>query len=136
MKKDSVVKIIITSIAAILVLWIVKSILFPTVYGVNIQGNHMREHMYSTQYYSYGFEGTIAVLLTFLIKILFMFLILGLVVGLAIYVKNNVFTQTDIIAIKDRLTINKQELKTVCHQCGKEIKADWKVCPYCGKEVN
>lgn len=137
MKKDATVKLIVFSVVGLLILWLVNSLLFSTVNGIsiNFRGSYGGGHMYMGNGYGYGFNGTVSLLLMFLIKVLFVVFIVALIAGLIIIVKNNIFTAEDIATIKGTFTTNKQLPKKVCDACGKELNAEWKACPYCGKEV-
>lgn len=137
MNKDSTLKIIAFSILGILILWIANMLLFSTGNGINVnfRGYYGGEHMYSGYGYGNGFNGTISVLLMFLIKVLFFVFVVALIVGLILMVKNSIFTPEDIATIKGAFNSKNQTPKKVCDSCGKELDPKWKACPYCGKEV-
>jgi hypothetical protein len=133
MKKDSAIKIIGLSVVALIVLWLIKTILFPTGFGVgiNVRTNYGGGSMYMGT--GLGFGLSISLLLTYLIKFLFIVLVVGLVGGLVVAAKNYIFTPEDIEAFKAPFKGVKSTItKTTCKECGKELSADWKTCPYCG----
>lgn len=138
MKKDSALKIILFSIAALVVLWLAKVILFPTRYGMGIyvNGNFGGEHAYFRGGYTYG-GGEFYFLLGFLVKALIVILVAALVIGILLYLKNNFFTQEDMAAIRSSFNFrNKSSVKKACSDCGREVNDNWKVCPHCGKDIN
>lgn len=139
MKKDTALKIIFVSAAALLVLWLVKTILLPTGsdMGYYINGNLTGGygHMQRGYVYSYSTNGSIVPLLSAVINLLFAVLIIGLIAGAILYIKNNVFTEDDNPATKASFTSKKPAVKEVCSECGKETNPSWKVCPYCGNSV-
>lgn len=136
MKKDSAIKIVVLSVLALIVLFFVKTILFPTEFGmgVNVRTNYGGGSMYMGT--GLGFGLSISLLLTYLIKFLFVVFIVGLVCGLVVVVKNYIFTPEDIEAFKAPFRVNKVPVnKITCSECGKELNADWKTCPYCSTGV-
>lgn len=85
--------------------------------------------------FNYGAASTISFLLLLLIKVFFVLFIIGLTVGIIIAVKNYVFTEEDIAQLKGTFKAKETtETKTLCTECGKELKAEWNSCPYCGTE--
>lgn len=82
----------------------------------------------------YGITGFVPTILLLLIKVLFVIFVIGLVVGIAKAVKDNLFTSEEIQQLKGTFTNTFQSSKVTCSGCGKELHAEWKVCPYCGKE--
>ena len=139
MNKDTTSKVIIFSVLGLLILWLASSLLFSTGNGIsmNFTGNYGGGHMYvgNGYGYSYGYGGTISVLLMFLIKVLFFVFVAALIVGLIVLVKNSIFTSEDIATIKGTFNSKNQTPKKICNACGNVLDEKWKVCPYCGKEV-
>lgn len=74
--------------------------------------------------------GAIASLLLILTKILFALFVIGLVGGLVVWIKYNIFTAEERQVIKGTFTGSCSK-KEVCRECGKELRAEWKACPYC-----
>jgi hypothetical protein len=133
LKKDSTIKIIGLSVLALIVLWLIKTILFGAGFGmgVNVRTNYGGGSMYMGT--SLGFGLSISLLLTYLIKFLFIVFIVGLIGGLVVAAKNYIFTPEDIEVFKAPFKAGKSTItKTTCMECGKELNADWKACPYCG----
>jgi len=138
MKKDSTIKIIGVSALAIIALWLLRAILFPTGYGISVS-YRVPMHMGNGYVYSNGlnsFGGSGALLLAFLIKVLLIVLIIALLLGFLMFIKNHVFTQEDISMIKNSFTGKTDRSSKVCLECGKSLSEDWKICPHCGKEVD
>ncbi|PKM94443.1 MAG: hypothetical protein CVU84_10250 [Firmicutes bacterium HGW-Firmicutes-1] len=93
-------------------------------------------YMYMGSGASYGSAGTISLILLLLIKILFVLFIVGLVVGILVAVTRYLLNEEDVKTIKG--TFNNQKIiviKETCTLCGKQQHKDWKVCPYCGQEI-
>ncbi|BCN29586.1 zinc ribbon domain-containing protein [Anaeromicropila herbilytica] len=90
--------------------------------------------MYMNGYVGNGL-GTISMLLVFLIKFFVVAFIISLLVALFIVAKNYIFTAEDLSTIKNSFKLNSKEKKT-CFSCGKNLKDEWNVCPYCGVESN
>lgn len=138
MKNDSTFKIIGIAILAIIALWFLNVILFPTGYGMYMNYT-MPTHMENSFNYSYGFNnfgGSLTLLLSFLLKVLLVILVISLLVGLAMIVKNHVFTQEDIATMKNTFTGKSAETYRACTECNKTLNEQWKVCPHCGKEID
>ena len=136
MTKGSAYKIAILALVGLIILWLTKSLFFPTNYGmgVNMTGNYRGGNMYMGTGLGYGLS--ISLLLTYLIKFLFVVFAIGLVGGLVAAGKNYIFTPEDIEAFKAPFTGNKSSVnKVTCTECGKELNSDWKSCPYCGTSV-
>jgi hypothetical protein len=136
LKKDSAIKIIGVAFLAIVVLWLIKTILFGAGFGmgVNVRTNYGGGSMYMGN--SLGFGISISLLLTYLIKFLFVVFIVGLVGGLVVVAKNYIFTPEDIETFKAPFKGSKStSTKTTCMECGKELNSDWKACPYCGTSI-
>lgn len=141
MKKETLYKVITFSLIAIVVLWVLQGVfsggrMFAPNYGGYFMGEHSRGGMYMMNGgLNFGFGGTLTYLFMFLIKILFVVFIIGIVGAVIVWVKNNVFTAEDKENIKNLFTAKTNpQKKDVCSECGKELKAEWKACPYCGKE--
>lgn len=136
MKKNSGIKIVGISILALIMLLLIKTILFPTGFGlgINVRTNFGGGNMYMGT--GLGFGLSISLLLTFLIKLLFVVFVVGLVGGLIVVVKNYIFTPEDIEAFKAPFK-GGQSTKTnaTCTVCGKELNDGWKTCPHCGTSV-
>lgn len=81
-----------------------------------------------------GFGFSVAVLLSYLIKLLYIVFVIGLVGGLVSIVKNNIFTQEDIENFKAPFKGKKANKKS-CTACGKEVNEEWKACPHCGTVI-
>jgi cytochrome b subunit of formate dehydrogenase len=80
--------------------------------------------------------GLITLLLTFLIKFLFVVFIVGLIGGLVVVAKNYIFTSEDIENFKSTFKGNKVTVeKQTCIVCGREVKPEWKACPYCSATI-
>lgn len=78
--------------------------------------------------------GTLTILFLILIKILFAAFVIGLVVGGIVFIKDNLFTEEEKAKFRATFTSNHGVTqKKTCAICEKEIKAEWKACPYCGK---
>lgn len=138
MKKDSTFKIIGVVALAIIALWFLNVILFPTGYGMSVS-YRIPGHMGYNYNYGNGFNslgGSGALLLAFLIKVLLIIFVITLLIGLVMFVKNQVFTQEDISNIKNSFAGNSEKYNKFCAECGKSLSEDWKVCPHCGKEVD
>jgi len=76
--------------------------------------------------------GTLTILFLILIKVLFAAFVIGLVVGGIVFIKNTLFTEEEKAKFRVIFTGNKVTQKKTCAHCNKEIKAEWKACPYCG----
>lgn len=85
---------------------------------------------------SFGSTSSISLILILLIKVLFVLFIVGLVVGILVALTRYLFTDDDYKTISSSLKRQKVfVVKETCSSCGKEQHKEWKVCPYCGKEV-
>lgn len=85
--------------------------------------------------YGFGFNGTLALFMMFLIKVLCILFMVGVVVGIAVFIKNHLFTEEDARKIKGTLGMKAEVVaKEKCSVCGKELQSEWTLCPYCGKE--
>ncbi len=138
MKKDSTIKIIGVSALAIIALWLLRLILFPTGNGISVS---YRVPMHMGNGYVYGnglnsFGGSGALLLAFLIKVLLIVFVIALLLGFLMFIKNHVFTQEDILMIKNSFAGKPDRSSKVCLECGKNLNEDWKICPHCGKEID
>lgn len=135
MNKDSTVKIIGVAALAIIALWILKSALFPIGYGMYAVPTQMG----NSYNYSFGinnFNLSVTLLLALLIKVLLIAFVVTLFVGIVMLVKNNLFTQEDIKSIKNTFSGKQSKTNKICSECNKNLNEEWKVCPYCGKEVD
>lgn len=138
MKKGSAIKITGAAALAIIALYLLKAILFPMRYGMYVS-YRMPTHMSNSYNYSYSinnFGGAGTLLLALLIKVLLILFIIVLLVGLMMLVKNNLFTQEHISFIKGAFVGKVEKTSKVCTECDSELNEHWKVCPYCGNEVN
>lgn len=80
--------------------------------------------------------GTLTILFMILIKVLFAIFIVGLVVGGIVFIKDTLFTDEEKAKIRVIFTGSKIAThKKACDHCEKEIKAEWKACPYCGETI-
>lgn len=131
MKRDSVSKIIGLSFIALILIWAMKSILFPAGFGVaiNLRTNYGGGSIFM------GTGLSITLLLTYLIKLLFGIFVVGLFGGLIVTAKKYIFTPEDIEAFKAPFKGGKSTIKLACKECGKEINEDWKTCPHCGTSI-
>lgn len=83
-----------------------------------------------------GFGFSMASLLIFLINFLFVVFVVGLVGGVVVAVKNYIFTPEDIENFKSTFKGTKTIVKKqTCSVCGKEVKPEWKACPYCSTTI-
>lgn len=94
MTKDSTLKMIIFSVMAVVVFWIISSVLFPTGYGVSVSYNMPRVTSYG--YNNYGMIS----LLTSIIQVLFVVFIITLIFGAASLIKNNLIKSEDVESLK------------------------------------
>jgi len=131
----SLLKFLGSLIIGIIGLWLIYTIITgPGVGSIGYHGGGY-EHM------SYGVSGasmigTTSFILLLLIKLLFVLFIIGLVVGIALVIKNYIFTKEDVEKIKNTFVGNKTAaVKHTCNACGKVLDDQWKVCPYCGSEI-
>lgn len=132
MRKNSFLKLAAVLFGILLILWFAKELFVPYGYGMNMRFGHGGGSMYMGS----GFGITIAMLLTYLIKFLFVVFIIGLVGGLVVLVKNNIFTEEDIESFKAPFKGTRTDAaKVQCAECGKEVNGEWKVCPYCGTNL-
>ena len=77
--------------------------------------------------------GTLSILFLILIKVLFVAFVIGLVGGGIVFIKNTLFTEEEKAKFRVIFTGNQVVTqKRTCVHCEKEIKAEWKACPYCG----
>lgn len=132
MKKNCAIKIIGLSVLALIILWFVKAVLFPTGFGlgINIRTNYGGGSMYMGT--GLGLGVSLTLLLTYFIKFLFVVFTIGLVATLVVAVKKYILTAEDIETYKNVFKCKKaKENKTTCKECGKEVSEDWKLCPYC-----
>lgn len=90
MKKDSTLKIIIFSVMALIVLWLISSVLFPTGYGVSVSYN-----MPGVTSYGYNSNYGITSLLNFIIQVLLVVFIMTLIFGAVSLIKNNLLKSGD-----------------------------------------
>ncbi len=135
MNKNPFVKLIVVVLLAILGLWLIQAVLYGTGFGfgVGFRGNYGGAHMYMGTGYGYG--GSSAYLLMLMIKVLFVVFIVALAAGVILWIKSNLFTSEDVAIIKNSFSGNRNLIsKETCSICGKELNAEWKVCPHCGKE--
>ena len=80
--------------------------------------------------------GTLTILFLILIKVLFVAFVVGLVVGGIIFIKDTLFTEEEKAKFKVVFTGNRVVTqKKTCAHCEKQIKAEWKACPYCGIKI-
>lgn len=137
-KSTSLFKSLGVLLLVILGLWLVYSLVAGTGYGFSMGYNGTSEggHFYMGYGNGYGLLGGLSLILLVLLKVLFVLFIIGAVVGAFIAVKNYVFTKEEIEKIKSSFSTKKTEdTKIFCTDCGKEVSKDWKLCPYCGKEL-
>ncbi len=136
--KNSMIKIVGVISLVIIALWLLLNILYPMGFGMTMNYT-MPTNMGNGFNYSYGFNnygGFATLLLGSLIKVLIIALFVTLLFGIFMYVKNNVFSKEDIDLIKKAFTDGQSKSDKVCSECGKSLNTDWKVCPYCGNEVD
>jgi len=131
---NSILKLLGVILLAIVILWVVSTLIFGTGFGMNSGFNGgYGEHMNMNYGAGYGTTGIISTILQLLIKVLFVFLVLGLIFGALVIVKKYVFNDEDIQKIKSTFA-GKTIIKESCLNCRKELNDDWKVCPFCGNE--
>ncbi|MGJ7920276.1 zinc ribbon domain-containing protein [Neobacillus sp. LXY-4] len=158
MKKDPTLKIIGLSTLGLFVLFLVKSVFFPTGYGMSVGYNMPR-------YYTYGYNNSFGIngFITSIIQVLLVVFIVGLLVAIVMIVKNNLLNLEEFDSIKEKFgfstTVNdiKEKLsdeetneptetlvevpnqaeksKKTCPECGYELDPEWKICLNCGKEL-
>lgn len=119
---------------SIVVLWLIV-LVFNNGFGLNINGQMKGGHMGFNLGMGYGAAGSVAAILQIVIQILFVLFIIGLVVGIIVLIKRYLFTSEDIGKVKETFAGNKKASAKTCEICGKGLEEEWKVCPYCGKEV-
>lgn len=127
-------KLIGALLLGILGVWFIYAIL--TGIGTGVSGYHGGG--YGHMGYggaSAGMIGTTSLILLVLIKILFVLFIIGLVVGIVLAIKNYIFTDDDVRKMKSTFVGSKVTAMNTCATCGKELDNQWKVCPYCGNEI-
>ncbi|MBB6214990.1 hypothetical protein HNQ80_001079 [Anaerosolibacter carboniphilus] len=137
MKNNPFVKMMMVALLGIIGLSLLQSLVFGSGFGLGftMRGNYGGEHMYMGTGYGFGYGGSISYLLLLMIKVLFVVFVIGLVAGIIVWIKNNLFTTEDVETIKNTFSGNKAIVsKESCTICGKELNAEWKVCPHCGKE--
>lgn len=135
MKSNGITKVIVVSLFSILALWLISTLLFGTGGSVayNTRGYYGGGQM--NMNIAVGTGGAFAFTLLLLIKVLFAVFVTSLVVGIIIWIKNNIFTKEEIETIKNTFKGDKiVSTKETCVVCCKEMEANWKVCPHCGKE--
>ncbi len=132
MKGNWLFRLIAVLAIAILGLWLLQTLLFGIGTGMSFgyRGNIGGGHMYGL---GYGFSATSLLLL--LIKFLFVVFVIAFIAGLFVWIKNNIFTSDDVEAMRNTLRGKSRANTAACSICGKEVSTDWKVCPYCGKEL-
>ena len=134
MKNDSALKVIVYSILGLVVFWLVKAVLFPTGYGMSVGYNRPgyfrngTDHGYIPNYGMNSFG-------TSILQLFLIVFVIALVVSVLMILKNNVFKTEGIATIKESFTGKPEQVTLNCVDCGKELNAEWKVCPNCGKEV-
>jgi len=80
--------------------------------------------------------GTLTILFLILIKVLFAAFVVGLVVAGIIFIKDVLFTEEEKAKFRGVFTGNSVVTqKKTCSHCEKEVKAEWKACPYCGTTI-
>lgn len=154
MKSNSTLKIIGLSTLGIFVLFLLKSVFFPTRYGMSV-GYNMPSYYNNGYNNFYGINGFI----TSIIQVLLVVFIVALLVSIVMIVKNNLLNLEELDSIKEKFgffpnsdikekvtneEINQstelvaktpnQEDKT-CPECGYELDPEWKICLNCGKEL-
>lgn len=82
-----------------------------------------------------GFDYSIVMLLTVLIKFLFIIFVVGLMGGLLVAAKNYIFTSEDMDNYKSKFKSKKTTINNACNICGKELDPEWKTCPYCSVTI-
>lgn len=135
--RNMLVKLIALSLLGIILLWLLPGFFAGTGmgFGFNYRNSMMGGNVHMGTGFYGGFGGGITVLLVFLIKVLFVLFVAGLVVGIAIWVKNTLLSEEDIRKMKSTFALKKEAPEThPCSICGKELQAEWKLCPYCGKD--
>lgn len=106
MTKDSTLKIIIFSVMAFVVLWLISSVLFPSGYGVSVSYNMPRVTSYGYNI-NYGFIN----LLTSFIQVLLVVFIITLILGAVSLIKNSLVKSDDEIS-KDITTNDSDQENT------------------------
>jgi Reverse gyrase len=76
----------------------------------------------------------ISVILVVFIKLLVVVFVISLLIGLFLTAKRYLFNEQDIAAFKS-VFVPVATTKRTCSVCGKTLKEDWKVCPYCAEET-
>ena len=133
--EKSLIKFLSSLVFGIIGLWLIYSIITGS--GIGSIGYHGGGYGHM----SYGATGasmigTTSFILLLLIKLLFVLFIIGLVVGIAFAIKNYIFTKEDVNKIKYAFVGSKTAtIRQTCGACGKELDEQWKVCPYCGNEI-
>ena len=138
MKSNPIVKLVAVLAIALLGLWLLQAVLFSAGTGMsyNFRGDFGGEHMNVMPGYGVGYGFSAYALLLLLTKVLFAVFVIALIAGIIVWIKNNLFTTEDYNSMRYSLKGNNSPATSLkCSICSKELSADWKVCPHCGKEV-
>ena len=138
-KKNPILKPIFISAIWLIALWLIYTLLFNSGYNFGYGMNYQYGNHHGGGYFymgtGLGFLSTISFVLLLLIKIFFVVFVVSLIAGIALYIKNYLFTGEDVQKLRGTFACKPAAAKATCGICAKELGADWKVCPYCGKEV-
>lgn len=134
MRNNSITRLIVIALLGIFGLWLIYTLLVGPGLGLGMRGYYGGGHMDMGIGIGFGYGSTLTYLLLLLIKVLFAVFVIGLVAGIIVWIKNNMFTSEDIETIKNTFTGNRVNVKERCSICNRDMEAEWKVCPHCGKE--
>lgn len=134
MKSDSAMKVVGYSVLSLIVLWLAKSILFPTGYGVSVRYNMPQYYRNNGLEHGYYVNNGLSSLSGLVFQILLVVLVFMLIVGIVMLVKNYLFSAEEIAAMKETISGKPTGTKRLCSECGSDLSPEWKVCPHCGKD--
>lgn len=135
MNTNSLIKLISVLLLAALGVWLVYVLVLGggMGYGYHMAGSYRGGSF--NMGLGYGYGSSLSYLLLLVIKVLFGVFLVALAAGVIVWIKNNLFTEADIATIKNTFSGNNAvNPKSSCDSCGKTVEAEWKLCPYCGKE--